>query len=155
MIPELSRLNRIPLFARALAAGLGFTAVLSLALAAPGRGHRPRKAVSPPPLRLAALPQPESRPVAGPLTLVSLAVGAEPGVYPPGRRVVRTFLTDDAETCHVLAAARLAGGAPESIRWTVAAPPGFLVPVEGKWTGPRLDVVLRRPGGNPSGLGGP
>src|SRR5438270_9014078 len=44
------------------------------------------------------------------------------GVYPPGRRVVRTFLTDDAETCHVLAAARLAGAAPESIRWTVAAP---------------------------------
>src|SRR5436853_6084270 len=98
MIPELSRLNRIPLFARALAAGLGFTAVLSLALAAPGRGHRPRKAL-PPPLRVAALPQPESRPVAGPLTLVSLAVGAEPRVYPPGRRVVGTFLTDAGETC--------------------------------------------------------
>src|SRR5204863_485648 len=60
------------------------------------------------------------------------------------------------ETCHLLATARLAGGAgPEGIRWTLAAPPGFLVPVDGKWTGPRLDVVLRRPGGNPTGLGGP
>jgi len=88
--------------------------------------------------------------------LTSLYVGPELRVFCPGRRIVATFVTDDGENCHVVATARLAAG-PGSpvIRWSVAAPMGFQVPVEGKWTGPRLDVILRRSGGNPGGLGGP
>jgi hypothetical protein len=154
MIPQLTPFTRNPLLARALIGAAGGAALLSLALAAPGRGHRARRLIAavPPVVQ----PQPESRPVAGPLTLTSLMVGEAPGVYAAGRRVVRTFVTDDAETCHVVATARRVGASSSgSIQWTIAAPTGFVVPVEGSWSGPRLDVVLRRPGGNPSGLGGP
>jgi hypothetical protein len=154
MNPLVARLKKIPPLARALAAGAGFTALLSLALPAPGRGPA---MVTPPPARaLTPVPQPESRPVAGPVTLTSLVIGCEPPVMMPGRRFVATFVTDDSESCRIVATAKLAAGIdPSEIHWTVASPAGFVVPVAGNWTGARLDVVLRRPGGNPTGLGGP
>ncbi len=88
--------------------------------------------------------------------LTSLCVGPGPRVFAPGRHVVATFITDDGESGHVMATARLAAasGSP-LIHWSVVAPGGFQVPAEGNWTGPRLDVLLRRPGGNPGGRGGP
>jgi hypothetical protein len=148
------RFRQIPLFVRVLLIGLGFAALLSLALAAPELDPSPRAAVQPPVQR--PLPRPESHPVAGPLTLVSLEVGPKPWVRAPGRSVVSTFTSDDPETLLVAATARLRSGLdPSTIRWTVSAPLGFVVPVEGMWTGPRLEVKLRRPGGNPVGLGGP
>src|SRR6266542_264037 len=153
MNPVISHFKRIPLFVRVLVAGSGFAAVLSLALAAPDWAPREPRAVPPPAIsRLRA----ESRPVAGPLTLTSLSVGPKPWVMAAGRRVVASFVTDDPESCRLTATARVSAGSdPKAIRWTVAAPIGFVVPVDGVWSGPKLDVVLRRPGRNPSGFGGP
>src|SRR2546422_710047 len=54
-----------------------------------------------------------------------------------------------------LPARALTAGAGFAAFLSVAARMGFQVPVEGKWTGPRLNVILRRSGGNPGGLGGP
>lgn len=153
MNPVVSRFHHLPRFARLMAAGAGCATVVSLAWPALGRRPHARPPVAPPPA-VVVLPQPESRPVAGPLLLTSLKIGPEPRVLVPGRQIVRTFTTDDGESCRVIATARLSAGAGP-IRWIVAAPAGFVVPVDATWTGPRLDVLLRRPGGNPSGLGGP
>jgi hypothetical protein len=152
MNPILFHFKRIPWFLRVLTGGCGGVAVLSLALAAPDWQPQQPRAMPPPPTRLRS----ESRPVAGPLTLTSLSVGAKPWVMAAGRHVGATFVTDDPESCRLLATARLRPGLdPQRVRWTVAAPQGFLVPLDGVWTGPKLDVTLRRPGGNPSGFGGP
>jgi hypothetical protein len=155
MNPFIFHLHRIPVPVRLLMAGGGLAALLSWALAAPARGPAERPLA---PVLLAApvRPKAESRPVAGPLTLRSLTVGPEPWVWASGQRVVATFVTDDGEQLRLKAMARLRRGIDaRAIRWTVSAPLGFVVPVEGSWTGPRLDVVLRRPGGNPTGLNGP
>jgi hypothetical protein len=145
--------NQVPLFARALLVVVALAGVLMLALPAPVRGRRARSAAAarPPAAPLVTAP----RPNAGPLLLTSLTVGPEPRLFQPGRRVVTTFITDDGESCHLVAAARLAGSTSAVIHWSVVAPVGFILPVDGRWTGPGLDVVLRRPGGNPGGLGGP
>jgi hypothetical protein len=154
MNPIFHRFRQIPLFVRVVLTGLGFAALLSLALAAPDLTPEKPPASAPPIER--PLPKPESHPVAGPLTLVSLEVGPQPWVRVPGRRVIATFTSEDPETLRVMASVRLRPGLdPASVRWTVSAPLGFVVPVEGKWNGPRLDVTLRRPGGNSAGLGGP
>jgi hypothetical protein len=156
MHPVISRFNRLPMTAKAVAAGAGFAALLSLALPAPGRRPRASSAAPPqPPIMRSLLPA-ETRPEAGSLTLSSLSVGPEPRVCAPGRQVAATFITDDGESCHVVATARLAdAGSASFIRWSVRAPGGFQTPADGDWTGPRLDVRLRRPGGNSGGLGGP
>lgn len=154
MRPALSRLKHLPLPAKALTAVIAFAALLSLALPAPGRGPRAR---SPMPRSRASTPvQAAPRSQAGSPELTSLRIGPGPVDLASGRRVVATFITNDEAACHVMATARLAAASgPAVIRWTVEAPAGFQAPPDAEWTGPRLDVTLRRPGGNPGGRGGP
>src|SRR5437773_1732379 len=99
MNPLFARFKKIPPLARALAVGGAFTALLSLALPAPGRG--PGTVIRPPEQAIPPVPPPEPRRADAALRLASLAIGHQPPVLMPGRQVVATFVTDDSETCHL------------------------------------------------------
>lgn len=105
-----------------------------------------------PPAPAPAERRPEAR-----LEIRTLRAGPAPYVWAENGRTAASFITDTGETVRLVAWADVKGE-PHSgreIEWSVVPPDGFQLDPQAVLRGAKLDVRLRRPGGNPTGAGAP